>query len=75
MEGEIAQGALGSAGKYDIEFKEGALVIEVTASVEMGSASLVIKVPAAKVLDAIAAAIPGKMDDAVIALVKSGLGV
>ncbi len=72
---EIVEGNLGSVGKYDVEFKEGNLVVEVDASFGPGSAGLVIKVGAGAVLDAIAKAIPGQIDDAVIGLIKKALGL
>jgi hypothetical protein len=70
---EFAQGNLGQVGKYDVAFKDGALVIEVDANVPVGSAGLLVKVDASKVLDAIAAAIPGKVDDAIIGIIKAAL--
>lgn len=75
MEGVLAQGSLGSVGKYDVAFKEGSLQIEIDANASFGSAGLVIKVGAGSVLDAIAKAIPGVWDDAAIALIKKALGV
>ncbi len=74
MEQDIAQGTIGSVGKYDVAFKEGNLVVEVDANVEIGSAGIVLKLDAGKVLDALAAAIPGQIDDAVFGLIKAALG-
>lgn len=73
MEAQLAQGNIGTVGKYDIDFKEGHLVLEIDANVPVGSAGLVIKVSAEKVLDAIAKAIPGTIDDAVIGVIKAAL--
>lgn len=73
IEKDIAQGAIGQVGKYDVAFTGGQLVVEVDANVSVGSAGVVIKVDAGKILDALAAAIPGKVDDAVIALIKDAL--
>ncbi len=72
---ELVGGALGSVGKYDVAFKEGSLVIEVDANVAVGSAGLVVKVGAKSVLDAISKAIPGQIDDAIIALLEKALGI
>lgn len=72
---ELVQGSIGEVGKYDVAFKEGKLVVEVDAKVSVGEAGLVIKVGAGQVIDAIAAAIPGKIDDAVLGLLKQALGV
>lgn len=73
MEGTLTEGALGSVGKYDVKFEQGKLVVEVMASASVGDVGLVAKVDAEKVLDALAAAIPGKIDDAVFGLIKAAL--
>jgi hypothetical protein len=73
MEAQIVEGNIGAVGKYDVEFKEGKLVVEVDANVAIGQAGLVVKIDAAKVIDAISAAIPGKIDDAVLGLIKAAL--
>jgi hypothetical protein len=75
MEKELVSGKIGEMGKYDVEFKEGKLVVEIDGFFEKSSATLVVKVDAAQVLDALAKAVPGEMDDAAIALVKLALGV
>lgn len=67
---EIAEGPIGNVGKYDIEFKEGKLVCEVSAQVGFADAGFVLKIGAEQVLDAIAKAIPGTIDDAVIDMAK-----
>jgi hypothetical protein len=74
MEAQIAEGNIGAVGKYDVEFKDGNLVIEVDANVAVGSAGLIVKVDASKVCDAIAKAIPGQIDDAVLGVIKAALG-
>jgi hypothetical protein len=73
MEGELAKGSLGSVGKYDMAFKGGQLVVELDAGVSFGSAGLVLKLDAAAVIDALAGAIPGSIDDAVFGVVKAAL--
>jgi hypothetical protein len=73
MDKEIVEGNLGTVGKYDVEFKGGCLVVELNAGAGPVSGGVVIKVDAGKVLDAIAAAIPGQIDDAVIAMIKGAL--
>lgn len=73
MEGEIAEVKLGEVGKFDVEFKEGKLVLSLDAGVAYGSAGLVVKVDAAAVLDALAAKIPGTVDDAIIGVIKAAL--
>lgn len=71
----LASGNIGSVGKYDVEFKDGFLVLEADASYAIGSTGIVQKIGAGAVLDALAKAIPGVWDDAAIALVKKALGV
>jgi len=73
MEKEIVEGNIGSVGKYDVEFKGGCLCVLVEAGLPYGSAGLQVKVGAEAVLDAIAKAIPGQIDDAVIGVIKAAL--
>ena len=73
MNTELAHGNLGTVGKYDLEFKEGSLVLQIDADMVVGSAGLVVKVDSSKVLDALAKAIPGTIDDAVFAIIKTAL--
>lgn len=70
---DIVSGPVGSVGKYDVAFIGGQLVLSVDASMELGSAGVNVKIDAGKVLDALAKAIPGTIDDSVIALIKAGL--
>lgn len=72
--GEIAQGNIGEAGKYDVEFKDGFLVVTGNAELPPGeSIYLSIKVDSNRILDAIQEAVPGKIDDAVIAVIRAVL--
>lgn len=73
VEKDFAQGNIGSVGKYDVAFKSGQMVLEIDAVAGASSAGLIIKIDAAQVMDAIAKAIPGTVDDAVIGLVKAAL--
>jgi hypothetical protein len=73
MDAEIAQGPIGSVGKYDVAFKDGQLVVEVDASLGASSAGLIVKVDAAQILDALTAAIPGTIDDAIVGVIKAAL--
>jgi hypothetical protein len=70
---DMVNGNLGSVGKYDVSFKDGSLVAEMDASAGPLSMGVVVKLDAAKVLDALAAAIPGTLDDAVIGVAKAAL--
>lgn len=70
---EIVGGNLGSVGSYDLAFKAGALQIEVKASVGPLLAGVSLALDAAKVIDALEAAIPGKIDDAVLEVIRAAL--
>lgn len=73
MESHIADGNIGSVGKYDVDFKEGKLVIVSEVMHGQSSAGLIVKIDGRQVLDAIAKAIPGQVDDAVIKVLESAL--
>lgn len=74
MEAVIVKGPVADVGDYSVEFKGGKLLVKVDVSLPPGeSASLLVSVDSDKVLDAIALAVPGKLDDALIALIKLGL--
>lgn len=72
MEKEIASGQIGSDGSYKVEFKDGSLKAECgyMAGVKAGVS---LEIPVDFVLDAIKNAIPGKVDDAVIEMLKGAL--
>lgn len=73
METNIINGPIGSTAKYSVAFKEGKLVAELDAQESFFVGGLVVKIDAGQVLDAIAKAVPGQLDDAVIAIIKSAL--
>lgn len=75
MEGEIVQGPIGEVGSYDVKFLGGKLIAKVDANLPMGSAGVILEISAANVIDAIKAAIPGQIDDAILELLKKALGV
>lgn len=77
MEKDIVEGKIGEVGAYDLEFKGGKLVLKVNAAkADVGvTAGLHIEVSANVVLDAIAAKIPGKIDDAFLNIIKTALAV
>lgn len=73
MDKELVSGELGKVGAYKLVFMGGKLVLSaeivggplgVEASVKLGAAELI---------DAIAAAIPGKVDDAILGVIKAAL--
>lgn len=74
MEKDIVDGKIGEVGAYDLEFKEGALKFTLLLASPFGvEGELNVKVKADAVMDAIAKAIPGQVDDAVLGLIKSAL--
>lgn len=72
---EIAQGNIGTVGKYDVAFKDGQLVMEMDATYGVGSTGLIQKVSAKEVLEALKKAIPGTVDDAVFNVIEAALGL
>lgn len=75
VEAELAHGAIGKVGEYEIEFKDKKLVITAKASYAMGSTTVVQEVGAKEVLEALKKAIPGTLDDAVISAAELALGL
>ena len=75
MDQDLAKGALGSVGDYDLAFQGGKLVGKVDLNLPALSGTLNLSLDAGKVLDALAKAVPGSMDDVLIALLKKALGI
>jgi hypothetical protein len=76
MDKDLAKGPIGSVGQYDVAFSGGKLMAVANVSLPPSeSIKLSVEVDAGKVLDALANAIPGVLDNALIALIKSGLGI
>ena len=74
MEKDIVDGKLGALGAYDLEFKEGCLKFTLIAAAPFGvEGEIAVKIKADNILDAIAKAIPGQVDDAVFGLIKAAL--
>lgn len=70
MEADIVEGKLGEVGGYDLEFKGGKLTFEIKLNVGVGVKA---EVGAEAVIDAIAKAIPGQIDDAILGVLKAAL--
>lgn len=70
---ELISGSIGDKGGYKVEFKNGALVSTASYDESWIGVQAAVKIPAAAVLDAIANAIPGDIDDKIIAFVKERL--
>lgn len=72
MDKDLASGSLGNVGSYDVAFKSGKLVVSGSVALPPGeSVSLELQVDSGKVIDALAAAIPGKIDDVLLAMIKN----
>ena len=77
---DLLDGKIGEVGAYDVEFKGGKLVAKAGVAHDAAAgvslkADVSIEINAAVVLDALAKAIPGTFDDALISLAKNALGV
>lgn len=70
---DMVQGKIGTVGDYDIQFVEGKLVITAKANYGVGSTSVVQSLDAGAVLDALAKAIPGTIDDSIIGVIKAAI--
>lgn len=70
MDKDIFSGKIGEVGSYDVAFVGGKL--QVTSNVAVGAflANAMVAIDANKVVDAIEAAIPGKLDDAVLEVLR-----
>lgn len=76
MDKDLAGGPIGTIGNYSVVFRGGKLVLAAVAQFPPGeSFASTLEVDAKKVLDALKAAIPGVLDDALIALAEKALGL
>ena len=73
MEKDIVDGKVGELGAYDVEFKGGKLVARLEAGKSGLKAAVLLEVEADVVIDALKAAIPGQIDDAVLEILKVAL--
>ena len=73
-EKELVHGKLGEAGDYDLTLtKEGNLCVVLKAAVGPMKAGVTLELDSAEVLDVIAKAIPGTLDDAILGAAKAAL--
>jgi hypothetical protein len=70
---DIAQGNLGTVGKYEVDLENSAIKASVDVNVPFGTAGIQITLKGEFLLDALAKLIPGTFDDALIAVAKSAL--
>ena len=73
MDANIIGGSVGPKAKYSVDFKGGQLVAELLVDESLFDGGIVIKLDAGAVMDAVAKAIPGVVDDAIISLIKAAL--
>lgn len=73
MATELAAGELGPEAKYDVKIVEGKVVMAIKYDGVETDAELVVKIDAGLFLDKLAAAIPGQIDDAIIAVLRGAL--
>lgn len=73
MEKELAQGEIGKTGEYELEYKEGKLRFTLDIDTKGVDAGLYIDLDPDYFIDKLAKAIPGDLDDMVLAMLKSAL--
>lgn len=78
LDKDIVDGKLGNMGAFDVEFKGGYLVGKVEVKAPIAgvvdvSGVVEVRVGAEAVIEAIKKAIPGKVDDAILDVVKAAL--
>ena len=73
MDIDIASGNLGTVGSYKVFFHQGKLVAQLQAAEAPFDGNLQLNIDANLVLDAIAKAVPGKIDDLLISMIKAEL--
>lgn len=73
MDMDIKEGAIGAEGLYDLEIKEGNLVLMVSHGSKGLEAAISLKVNTEYFIDKLAEKIPGEVDDAIFAILKGAL--
>lgn len=72
---ELMEGAIGSIGHYDVEFKDGKLVAQASASAEGIDAQMSMSISGKSILDGIAKKIGGPIPEAVAEFLEMSLGL
>lgn len=72
---DLLDGKIGSVGAYELDLVAGKLVVKVNVAAPegVGSVALVLELDGCAVLDVVAKAIPGTIDDALIGVAKAAL--
>ena len=73
MDKMLKDGKLGDNGDFAIEIKEGVILISAGYMMNGLGAELGVKISPDVFIDKLAAAIPGEIDDAVLAILKAAL--
>lgn len=73
MSTELVAGELGPEAKYDVKIVEGKVIMAVKYDGAETDAELLVKIDAGMFIDKLAAAIPGEIDDAILAVLKGAL--
>lgn len=73
MEKDLIAGEIGKVGMYKLAFVGGKLVLSAEVAGGPLAVEASVKLGAAELIDAIAAAIPGKVDDAILGVIKAAL--
>jgi len=72
---DIKSGSIGSAGKYDVAFTDGKIVVSASIA-EMGAdANISISISGKTILDAIAAKIGGPIPAEIVSFLELSLGI
>lgn len=70
---EIVEGKLGAVGDYDLEVVGGKVIMKLGVKHGALAAALSVELDAVALMDVLAAAIPGTIDDAVLGVIKAAL--
>ncbi len=70
---DIVDGAVGSVGSYELDLKDGNLVVAFKANLGPFKVGMTLELDSADVIDAIAKAIPGPADDVLLGVLKAAL--
>lgn len=71
---DLVEGKLGTVGDYELAVSSGKLVVTINVKHGVIASGLSLELDALAVLDVLAAAIPGTIDDAIINVAKAALG-
>ena len=73
MATDLVAGEIGPEAKYDVKIVDGKIVMAVKYDGAEADAELLVKIEAGMFVDKLAAAIPGQIDNAILAVLKGAL--